>query len=1327
MERSTDGVNWSVLTSSLAANTRSYIDSGRAENTLYYYRVKPTNGDAATYSAVFSTSTIMRAPSSVNGTRVANGINLTWTINSSVSTGVAIDRSLDGLTWTNIANLATRATSYSDVISGYNANQIYYYRVRNTLGSQYSALAGWNTGLAAPTNFAVAGVTTSSVTLTWTSPLGASGAQIQQYNSSTGSWSQISPGSLQASVGTYTITGLIGGTTYTFRMRASSDADTVYSSYTSSVNATTATPSVNPVVWYKADESSGSTLADSSGNGKTATLTATYGFTTGVNGNAVNLTSGYASLPAGIVSTLGNFTIATWIKPSSIDSWSRLFDFGTSTSNYMFFTPKAGDSSLPRFAITTGSGEQRINSSVAISTNVWTHIAITLSGNTATLYINGVVAGANTSMTLWPASLGSTTQNYIGKSQYSSDPTFKGAVDDFRIYERALSASEVGTLANVAPTVAVPAAANPATVIGTTTNLSVRGADRTGESNLTYTWSATGTPPAAVTFSANGTNAAKNSIATFSKAGTYNLSVAITNGMGLTITSAVTVTVNQTLTGTNATISPAAMTVALGSSTQFNVYGMDQFGDAIATPLSNVTWSVYSGSGSINSNGLYTAPVSGSGIATIRATTTSGQILYANATLLNEALWYRFDDGSGTTAADSSGNSRAGTLVNGPTWTTGGFIGGLTLNGTSQYVTVPALNLNSNAVTMTGWVKRNGAQSDYTGITFYRNGNGTASGISMRSTGQLAYHWNDTGWSWSSGLTVPDGVWTFVALVITPSNATMYMQPAGAAMQSAVNTASHAAQAFSGVAYIGQDSLGGRFFKGSLDDFRIINRSLSVAEIRQFTTPTVITAANASTVNSTSAVLSVLGADTTGGESSLTYTWSTTGTLPAPVVFSVNGFNSAKNTTATFTKVGTYNFLVTVTNAAGLSTTSSLSVTINSTIAGRNIFYNGSQFDSISDDNSIATDTQALLPGGTATFANYTSYSRGINGIMVDIQSLANPGALSASDFQFKVGNDNTPSAWTMAPAPLSVTVRTGAGTGGSDRVTITWADNAIQNQWLQVTVLANANTGLGSANVFYFGNAVGESGNNTGSAVVDAQDESLALANKSGFSSAPITNSYDYNRDGRVTVADVLVARHNHTDGGGALQLISAPLSGGLLAAQATLQPIMLTVGSVSSDIISSPSSDARTQFPDTPRLQVSQVLEPIELNPPRVAPAIEPVNLITLFSSSNLGASMVSLVLEPVVSNLKSLQQSITISSTSSRQDISQGTRLALNENLLHDTIFSHSTVRHSRANVDTLNDLASRAEVEILLESHMTCISDKSFHRIIDTIFSTTQGGE
>ena len=65
-----------------------------------------------------------------------------------------------------------------------------------------------------------------------------------------------------------------------------------------------------------------------------------------------------------------------------------------------------------------------------------------------------------------------------------------------------------------------------------------------------------------------------------------------------------------------------------------------------------------------------------------------------------------------------------------------------------------------------------------------------------------------------------------------------------------------------------------------------------------------------------------------------------------------------------------------------------------------------------SDDNAIATDKTAYLPGsGAATFANVSSYTAGINGIMVDISGTH--GTLTANDFIFKVGNNNSPNAWT--------------------------------------------------------------------------------------------------------------------------------------------------------------------------------------------------------------------------------------------------------------------------------------------------------------------------
>lgn len=152
-----------------------------------------------------------------------------------------------------------------------------------------------------------------------------------------------------------------------------------------------------------------------------------------------------------------------------------------------------------------------------------------------------------------------------------------------------------------------------------------------------------------------------------------------------------------------------------------------------------------------------------------------------------------------------------------------------------------------------------------------------------------------------------------------------------------------------------------------------------------------------------------------------------------------------------------------------------------------------------SDGDAIATDKVALLPGETATFANYTSYARGINGLIVDVGGLADPQTLDAADFTFKVGNDNDPGRWADAPAPTSVTVRPGEGESGSDRVTITWADGAIANEWLQVTVLANGRTGLAEDDVFYFGNAVGETGNFPGYAMVNAADERAVRDNQRG------------------------------------------------------------------------------------------------------------------------------------------------------------------------------------------------------------------------------------
>jgi hypothetical protein len=166
-------------------------------------------------------------------------------------------------------------------------------------------------------------------------------------------------------------------------------------------------------------------------------------------GNAVKLSgaSEYVTLPTGVVSGLtGNFTIAAWVNPAANTTWSRVFDFGTGTTANMFLTVSAG--TAPRFAITTSGsgGEQRLSATSALPLNTWSHVAVTLSGNTGTLYVNGTAVATNTGMTLRPSNLGNTANNWIGRSQYA-DPFLNATVDDFHIYNSALTQAQIQTLA----------------------------------------------------------------------------------------------------------------------------------------------------------------------------------------------------------------------------------------------------------------------------------------------------------------------------------------------------------------------------------------------------------------------------------------------------------------------------------------------------------------------------------------------------------------------------------------------------------------------------------------------------------------------------------------------------------------------------------------------------------------------------------------------------------------------------------------------------------------------------------------------------------------
>ncbi len=158
--------------------------------------------------------------------------------------------------------------------------------------------------------------------------------------------------------------------------------------------------------------------------------------------------SSYVQLPANIAQGSG-FTFASWINWNGGANWQRIFDFGNDTTHYLFLTPSSGSGTL-RFAINNGSGEQIVETS-ALASSSWQHVAITLSGNTATLYVNGVQVASSTGFSIAPSAF-NPIKNYLGKSQFSADPLFNGMMDAVTIKDYAMTAGQIAQLqTNVPP------------------------------------------------------------------------------------------------------------------------------------------------------------------------------------------------------------------------------------------------------------------------------------------------------------------------------------------------------------------------------------------------------------------------------------------------------------------------------------------------------------------------------------------------------------------------------------------------------------------------------------------------------------------------------------------------------------------------------------------------------------------------------------------------------------------------------------------------------------------------------------------------------------
>lgn len=589
---------------------------------------------------------------------------------------------------------------------------------------------------------AVTGVPTSSkVTLHWNPSVNAATYTVKRGTVSGGPYTTIASGLTSAN---YVDTAVTTGTRYYYVVSSTNPNGESANSPEDSVVLS------DLLAFYKFNETSGTVATDASGNGFDGTLVNSPTLAAGLFANAVTLPNTgaqHVTLPTGIVNGLTDFTISTWVKIGAFSTFSRIFDFGTGTTNYLFLTPQytgtAPNTAKLRFAIRTPSvGEQQINSSTAFATGTWVHVAVTLNGNTGRLYLNGIEVGSNTGMTLKPSSLGSTTLNYLGRSQFGSDPYLNGSLDDFRIYSRALNAAEISAQAAPTPSVPTGLAAIP------------------GDGQATLNWSI-----------ANSATA-------------YTVKRGNTPGGPYTAVPAGTGIATNTFTDTGLTNGPTYYYV-----------------------VSATNWT--------------------------GASADSAEVAVTPSYL---RVQLKFDETSGTVAADSSGHQQNAALFNAPGWITGKIDNALTLTkASSQYATLPDGVVSTlSDITISAWVKP--ATLD-TWARVFDFGSGMATNLffTTRSgaTGKPQFAIrvaNSAEQIIAAPNALPLNTWTHIAVTLSGSTGTLYIN----GVASGTNTAMTLKPSDMGNTtqnYLGKSQYNDPYLNGAIDDFRIYSCALNADEI----------------------------------------------------------------------------------------------------------------------------------------------------------------------------------------------------------------------------------------------------------------------------------------------------------------------------------------------------------------------------------------------------------------------------------------------------------------------------------------------------------------
>ncbi len=595
---------------------------------------------------------------------------------------------------------------------------------------------------------------------------------------------------------------MAAATLYHFRVKSRDAAGNLATSGDVTFTTLPIDLSTGLVAHWDFDEGAGTTANDASGNGRTGTLMNGPSWTAGrVDGGLTfDGTASYTSAAHTGAFNAYPLTVAAWMKTNSTtgirgivnkyvaasaNGWNLFLNNGNicawylrDQSNYLY---DGGGCTL---------------SSAGYNDNAWHHVVYVVDAAGGRLYVDGQQRASLG----WTGIAGApTTAQDVRVAHYpgvsGGAGYFPGAIDDVRIYDRALSGAEVTTLYTsapaidtTAPSVALTSPAGATTVSGTIT-VTAAASDDVGVAGVQFMLD--GAPLGAedtvapYSVSWNTVTAANGLHVLFAVARDAATNTTTSATVPVTVVNDVTAPVLSLVTATSVTITGATITWTTNEAADTQVeYGLTTaYGMATALNTSLLTSHSQTLSGLVAAT-LYHFRVKSRDAAGNLAT--SGDFTFttlpSTSTVGLRAHW-KFDEAAGTTASDASGNGRTGTLVNGPVWTAGRVNGGLTFNGTNQYESAAhASALNAFPLTVAVWVKT-GATTGVRGIVnkyvagswngwnlFLNNGNICA--WYLRSSSRHVYD--------GSGCTLStagyaDNTWHHVVYVVDAAGGRLYV------------------------------------------------------------------------------------------------------------------------------------------------------------------------------------------------------------------------------------------------------------------------------------------------------------------------------------------------------------------------------------------------------------------------------------------------------------------------------------------------------------------------------------------------------------------------